>query len=74
MENPPDPDGVGSLLVHAQQPRHRFAKLTDALGVTKCLAITLVNDAALHDVRVTQPRIELALFLHARPINQKRRI
>src|SRR6266849_2322411 len=72
MENATDPDRVGRLVTHAQQPCHRFAKFADALRVTKCLTVTLVNDAALHDVRVTQPGIKLALFLDAGPINQKR--
>src|SRR5260370_35570846 len=57
MENATAPDRVGGLVTHAQQPCHRFATLADTLGVTKRLAIPLVNDATLHDVRVAQPRV-----------------
>src|SRR5712691_6861010 len=71
MKNAPHADGVACLLAHAQEMRNRFAELANALRVAKGLAIPFVYDAALHDVGVTQPRVELTLLLDAGPIDQK---
>src|ERR1700736_2571583 len=71
MKNAANPDRVACLLAHAQEMRNRFAELTDALRMAKSLTVPLVDDAALHDVRVAQPRVELTLLLDAGSIDQK---
>src|SRR2546427_1281337 len=74
VEDASDANRVADIVVHAEHSSDGFAELADPLRMTKGLPVALVNDAALHDVRVAQPGIEAPLLLHARPINQKRSV
>ena len=57
MEHATDTNGVAHLVAEVEHSSDPFAEFADALRMAERLAVTLVNDAALHDVGVTQPRI-----------------
>ena len=50
MQDAADADGIALFFAHPEHSSDGFAELSDTLRMTEGLAVTFVNDAALHDV------------------------
>src|SRR2546425_7000773 len=74
MQDAADSDGVANIVGHPEHSSDGFAELADPLGMTEGLAVALVNNAALHDVRVPEPGVEAPLLLHAGAVDEKRAV
>ena len=74
MKDTGDSNGIAILVAHMHQACDRLAHFTDALRVTKCLAVAFVDDATLHDEGVAKPLIQSVLLLEACPVDKQRTV
>ena len=70
VQNAGHAEGIAGVLSQMHHARDGLAQLAYSLRVSERLAVSLVNDAALHDERIAKPSIQPVLLLKAGPVNK----